>query len=93
MLIIGGAGKTGTRVNTLLKQQGIATRPVSRSTTPSFDWARPEGWPGALDGVSKAYVTYQPDLAVPGAEAAITELGRAWRGEGTRTGGAAVRPR
>ena len=47
------------------------TRPVSRSTTPCFDWARPESWPAALDAVSKAYVTYQPDLAVPGAADAI----------------------
>ena len=74
VLIIGGAGKTGRRVNALLNQQRIATRPVSRSTTPSFDWARPESWPGALDAVSKAYVTYQPDLAVPRAADAITEL-------------------
>jgi uncharacterized protein YbjT (DUF2867 family) len=74
VLIVGGAGKTGRRVNALLTQQGIATRPVSRSTTPSFDWKRPENWPGALDAVSKAYVTYQPDLAVPGAADAIAEL-------------------
>lgn len=82
VLIIGGAGKTGWRVNTLLKKQGIATRPVSRSTTPSFDWTRPEGWARVLEGVSKAYVTYQPDLAVPGADAAIAELSRLAREQG-----------
>lgn len=82
ILIIGGAGKTGGRVNTLLKARGIATRPVSRSTTPSFDWKRPEGWAAALDGVSKAYVTYQPDLAVDGASEAIAELGRLAREKG-----------
>jgi uncharacterized protein YbjT (DUF2867 family) len=74
VLITGGAGKTGGRVNALLKKRGIATRPVSRSTSPSFDWVRPEGWAAALDGVSKAYVTYQPDLAVDGAAEAIAEL-------------------
>jgi uncharacterized protein YbjT (DUF2867 family) len=74
VLIIGGAGKTGARVNTLLKARGIATRPVSRSTTPSFDWTRPEGWAAALDGVSAAYVTFQPDLAVDGSSEAIAEL-------------------
>jgi uncharacterized protein YbjT (DUF2867 family) len=74
VLIIGGAGKTGARVNTLLKQRGIATRPVSRSTSISFDWTRPEGWSAALDGVSKAYVTFQPDLSVDGADTAIAEL-------------------
>lgn len=75
ILIVGGGGKTGGRVNALLQAQGIATRPVSRSTTPSFDWTRPEGWAAALDGVSKAYVTYQPDLAVAGASEAIAALG------------------
>ena len=82
ILIIGGAGKTGGRVNTLLKARGIATRPVSRSTTPGFDWNRPESWSAALDGVSKAYVTYQPDLAVDGATEAIAELGRIAREKG-----------
>lgn len=74
MLIVGGAGKTGGRVNALLERRAIATRPVSRSTSPSFDWSRPEGWAAALDGITRAYVTYQPDLAVAGADAAIAEL-------------------
>jgi uncharacterized protein YbjT (DUF2867 family) len=82
VLIIGGAGKTGGRVNTLLKARGIATRPVSRSTSPSFDWNRPEGWAAALDGVSAAYVTYQPDLAVDGSSEAIAELTRLAREKG-----------
>jgi uncharacterized protein YbjT (DUF2867 family) len=76
ILIIGGAGKTGSRVNTLLQARGIATRLVSRSTAIPFNWRRPETWSAALDGVSKAYVTYQPDLAVEGATEAITELSR-----------------
>lgn len=76
ILIIGGAGKTGSRVNTLLQARRIATRLVSRSTAIPFDWSRPETWLAALDGVSKAYVTYQPDLAVEGATEAITELSR-----------------
>ena len=74
ILIIGGVGKTGARVNTRLQMRGIATRPVSRSTGIPFDWTRPETWPAALDGISKAYVTYQPDLAVEGATEAIAEL-------------------
>jgi uncharacterized protein YbjT (DUF2867 family) len=76
ILIIGGAGKTGGRVNALLHARGIATRPVSRSTPIPFDWTRPESWAAALDGVSKAYVTYQPDLAVEGSTEAIAELSR-----------------
>jgi uncharacterized protein YbjT (DUF2867 family) len=82
VLIIGGDGKTGGRVNARLQARGIATRPVSRSTAIAFDWTRPETWPAALDGVSKAYVTYQPDLAVEGAVEAIAELSRLAREKG-----------
>ena len=74
ILIIGGTGKTGGRVNARLRARGIVTRPVSRSTAIPFDWTRPETWAAALDGVSRAYVTYQPDLAVEGAADAIAEL-------------------
>jgi len=76
VLIIGGAGKTGSRVAAQLAARGIVTRTVSRSSTIAFDWTRPETWGPALDGVSKAYVTYQPDLAVAGSAEAIAELGR-----------------
>ena len=82
VLIVGGGGKTGTRVNALLTAQGIATRPVSRSTAVAFDWSRPETWQAALDGVSKAYVTYQPDLSVEGATEAIAALSRLARDKG-----------
>jgi uncharacterized protein YbjT (DUF2867 family) len=82
VLIIGGGGKTGGRVNARLQARGIATRPVSRSTAIPFDWTKPETWPAALDGVSRAYVTYQPDLAVEGATEAIAELSRLAREKG-----------
>ncbi|WP_213289961.1 NmrA family NAD(P)-binding protein [Bradyrhizobium sp. sGM-13] len=82
ILIVGGAGKTGARVDALLKARGIPTRPVSRSTPVPFDWTRPETWPAAFAGVSMAYVTYQPDLAVEGAADAIAEVGRLARENG-----------
>lgn len=82
ILIIGGAGKTGRRVSERLRSRGIATRDVSRSTAPSFDWTNPATWAAALDGVSKAYVTYQPDLAVDGASEAIEKLSRIARDKG-----------
>ena len=82
VLIVGGAGKTGGRVNKLLKDRGIATRLASRSTTPAFDWSRPEGWAAALEGASRAYVTYQPDLAADGASEAIAQFGRLARRSG-----------
>ena len=71
ILIIGKNGKTGSRVNQRLQALGYSTRPVSRSTKPSFDWDNPATWQAALEGTRAAYITYQPDLAVPRAEAAI----------------------
>jgi uncharacterized protein YbjT (DUF2867 family) len=84
ILIGGGAGKTGARVNALLKARGVATRPVSRSTPVPFDWTRRETWPAALAGVSAAYVTYQPDLSVEGAAEAIAEVARLARQNGLK---------
>jgi len=76
ILVIGKNGKTGSRVNERLQALGYATRPVSRSTTPSFDWEKPKTWRSAIEGTAAAYVTYQPDLAVPNAEPAIREFVR-----------------
>jgi uncharacterized protein YbjT (DUF2867 family) len=74
ILIIGKNGKTGSRVNQCLQALGYETRPVSRSTTPTFDWEKPETWRPAIEGTRSAYVTYQPDLAVPNALPAIKEF-------------------
>ncbi|MDQ8757823.1 NmrA family NAD(P)-binding protein [Sphingosinicella sp. LHD-64] len=82
VLIIGATAKTGVRVTDRLTVRGIATRAVSRSSTPAFDWTRPETWADALDGVSKAYVTYQPDLMVDGAADDIARLGAIARDKG-----------
>jgi len=71
ILIIGANGKTGSRVSQRLHSLGYTTRPVSRSTTPSFDWDDPDTWQVAIKGTNSAYVTYQPDLAIPRAAATI----------------------
>jgi len=71
ILIIGKHGKTGSRVNQRLQALGLSTRAVSRSTTPAFDWEDSSTWQKALEGISTAYVTYQPDLAMPDAENTI----------------------
>ncbi|MEJ2592728.1 MAG: NmrA family NAD(P)-binding protein [Candidatus Thiodiazotropha sp.] len=68
ILVIGKNGKTGSRVDRRLQDLGYTTRAVSRSTTPAFDWERPETWRPAIEGARSAYVTYQPDLAMPHAE-------------------------
>lgn len=74
ILIIGKNGKTGSRVNQRLRNLGYATRPVSRSTSPSFDWEDSATWQSAIKDTGSAYVTYQPDLAVPEAEVTINEF-------------------
>jgi len=71
ILIIGKNGKTGSRVNQRLQALGYATRPVSRSTHPAFDWENPATWRPAIEATRAAYITYQPDLAVPGATSTI----------------------
>ena len=74
ILIIGGTGKTGRRVAEKLAAQGVATRVASRSGETQFDWNDTTTWGPALDGISAAYVTYFPDLAVPEAPSAIQKF-------------------
>jgi len=76
ILILGGSGKTGRRVAERLMAKGKQVRLASRSTSPAFDWTDPSGWAPALEGVDAAYVSYQPDLAVPGAVDAIRQLSK-----------------
>src|SRR5262245_37307606 len=66
-LVLGGNGKTGRRVVERLQDRGLPVRIGSRSGQPSFHWEKPETWLPILDGVSHAYVTYYPDVCVPGA--------------------------
>jgi uncharacterized protein YbjT (DUF2867 family) len=70
-LIVGGTGKTGRRVAGRLTVLGVPVRLGSRSAEPAFDWTDPTTWDDALRGVESAYVTYFPDLAMPGAADAI----------------------
>ena len=71
ILVIGGTGKTGRRIVDRLEARGRAVRVGSRSSTPAFDWDNEKGWEASLEGVSAAYITYTPDLAMPGATDAI----------------------
>ncbi len=74
ILVLGGKGKTGRRIVKRLQNLEHNVRIGSRSESPAFDWDNPEGWPAALDGMEKVYITFQPDLAVPGALEAIEGL-------------------
>jgi len=66
-LVIGASGKTGRRVAQRLAADGLSVRPASRTAEARFDWNDPATWGPALDGAAAAYMTYYPDLALPGA--------------------------
>lgn len=68
-LVVGGTGKTGRRIVGRLAQRGVPTRAAARST--GFDWHDPTTWDVVLENVKAAYISYSPDLAVPGAAEAI----------------------
>jgi len=74
ILVIGGTGKTGRKVAQKLTQLGHHVRIGSRNGVPKFDWENSNTWLDALAGMDKAYITFQPDLAVPGAPEAIALL-------------------
>ena len=70
-LVLGGTGKTGRRVAERLEAKGHKVRIGSRSAVPAFDWDNEKSWDACLNGVTAAYITYTPDLAMPGATDAI----------------------
>jgi uncharacterized protein YbjT (DUF2867 family) len=84
ILVVGGTGKTGRRVAERLAERGLPVRIGSRSASPSFAWDDPAGWAPVLEGVGAMYITYFPDLAVPGAPAAVGALARQAAGAGVR---------
>ena len=66
-LVLGSTGKTGRRVAERLTARGLPIRLGSRSAEPRFDWEDPGTWAPALRGMEAVYVSYYPDLAIPGA--------------------------
>ncbi len=70
-LVLGGTGKTGRRVAQRLTDKGYNVRIGSRSASPAFDWNNQKGWDACLKDVTAVYITYTPDLAMPGATDAI----------------------
>ncbi len=70
-LVLGGNGKTGRRVAERLKTRGMPVRIGSRAGEPPFDWEDPATWEAVLQGMVNVYITFYPDLAVPGAVEAI----------------------
>jgi uncharacterized protein YbjT (DUF2867 family) len=82
ILVLGGTGKTGRRVTERLTALGVPVRVGSRSGEPPFDWEKPETWAPALRGVKSAYISYYPDLAVPGAVEVVGSFARLAVNEG-----------
>lgn len=83
-LVIGGTGKTGRRVAQKLADRGTKVRIGSRAGTPPFDWDDLTTWEPAVRDVTAAYLTYQPDLAFPGAAEQIAAFAKLAVAAGTR---------
>jgi uncharacterized protein YbjT (DUF2867 family) len=83
-LVTGGTGTTGSRIVQRLTARGEPVRAASRSSACRLDWADPGTWDAALAGVTRVYLAYAPDLAVPGADGTVAAFTR-------RAGAAGVR--
>jgi uncharacterized protein YbjT (DUF2867 family) len=64
ILILGGAGRSGSRILDRLTAAALPVRSASRRS--GFDWDDQETWHSALRGITAAYVCFTPDLAFPG---------------------------
>jgi uncharacterized protein YbjT (DUF2867 family) len=73
-LVLGGTGKTGRRIVQRLAARGLPVRVGSRSGQPPFDWDDASTWEPALQGVGAAYISYYPDIAIPGATKVVRAL-------------------
>ena len=74
LLVIGGTGKTGRRIVERLSHKDVRIRSASRSGPWQFDWSRPDTWAPTLAGADAAYITFAPDVALPGAVEAVRAL-------------------
>jgi len=59
-----------------LTARELPVRAGSRSGNPAFDWNDRTTWTPALDGVRAVYVTYYPDVAVPGAAEIVNDFAK-----------------
>ncbi|MFC4011255.1 NmrA family NAD(P)-binding protein [Nonomuraea purpurea] len=56
ILVLGGTGKSGSRIAARLRARGAAVRVASRSGEWRFDWNDRATWDHVLDGVAAVYV-------------------------------------
>jgi uncharacterized protein YbjT (DUF2867 family) len=83
-VVLGGTGKTGRKVAERLEARGLPVRIGSRSGTPPFEWGDRSTWGPVLEDAGAVYVTYFPDLTVPGAADDIRALASAALAAGAR---------
>jgi uncharacterized protein YbjT (DUF2867 family) len=74
ILVIGATGKTGRRILQRLNDRNIPALGVSFSSTPSFDWNNKTTWESVLNNIGAVYISYYPDLAIPGAVDAVAQF-------------------
>ena len=74
VLVLGGTGKVGRRIVARLTARQVPVRIGARSAVPAFDWNAPATWRGVLNGVQNVFISYAPDLAMPGASQAVAEF-------------------
>jgi uncharacterized protein YbjT (DUF2867 family) len=83
-LVLGGTGKTGRRVVERLEGRGLPVRVGSRTGEPPFEWEDRATWAPVLGDVGAVYISYYPDLAVPGAPEAVRSFAELAVGSGVR---------
>ena len=84
ILVLGGTGKTGRRIVARLTDLGLPVRIGSRNANPAFDWEKQSTWLDVLLQIDKVYISFQPDLAIPGSAEKINEFVNAARQSGVK---------
>jgi uncharacterized protein YbjT (DUF2867 family) len=74
VLVLGGTGKVGRRIAARLTDRGVPVRIGARSAAPAFDWNDPATWRKVLNEVQNVFISYAPDIAVPGAPQAVAKF-------------------
>lgn len=74
--VVGVTGKTGRRVAAGLDALGLPVRGLSRTSTTPFRWEDEGTWGPALAASRAAYVSFYPDLAMPGAADLVGALAK-----------------